>query len=103
MESSTPRVARYSARTEWRRWPLGSMFLEGMGGGLSELGVRGAKSDEAGGEDHGESSPLDGVEESFEGVLGGGDGLAEEGDEELGDAGGGEGQGDDGSGVVGAG
>src|ERR1700722_18840926 len=59
--SSTPRVARYSARTEWRRWPLGSMFLEGMGGGLSELGVRGAERDEAGGGGHREGNPLEGV------------------------------------------
>ena len=28
--ASTPRVARYSARTDCRRWPLGSMFLEGI-------------------------------------------------------------------------
>ncbi len=32
---STPRVATYSARTEWWRWPLGSMFLDGMGDQLS--------------------------------------------------------------------
>ena len=33
--SSTPRVARYSGFTVRRRWPLGSMFLDGMGDQLS--------------------------------------------------------------------
>ena len=35
--SSTPRVATYSGRTVRRRWPLGSMFLDGMGDQLSGL------------------------------------------------------------------
>src|ERR1700736_4435159 len=60
--SSTPRVARYSARTEWCRWPLGSMFLEGMvllilagGRGLGrrlDVDGYGLDVDDAGGHDH---------------------------------------------------
>ena len=58
--SSTPRVARYSGFTVWRRWPLGSMFLDGMGDQLSGL----EEKDEAGEGDHAEGDPLDGVEEA---------------------------------------
>ena len=100
MISSTPRVARYSGRTVRRRWPLGSMFLEGIGDQLSGFGVSGAQGDQTGGEDHGEGGPLDGIEETRGGAVGGDYGFAEEGDEELGDAGGGEGEDDDVSGVV---
>src|SRR5207302_4674336 len=83
--SSTPRVARYSGFTVWRRWPLGSMCLDGMGDQLSRL----QEEDEASGGDHAEGDPLDGVEES-----GAGKGLAEEGQEELRGAGSGEGEGE---------
>src|ERR1700712_4711423 len=72
--SSTPRVARYSGFTVWRRWPLGSMFLDGMGDQLSGL----QEEDDAGEGDHAEGDPLDGVEE-----IGVWKGLAEEGEEEL--------------------
>src|SRR5271155_6248124 len=57
--SSTPRVATYSGRTVRRRWPLGSMFLDGMGDQLSGL----QEKDDAGQSDHAEGDPLDGVEE----------------------------------------
>src|SRR5882757_1140715 len=83
--SSTPRVARYSGFTVRRRWPLGSMFLDGMGDQLSGL----QEEDEAGGGDHAEGDPLDGVEETGVGKW-----LAEEGEEELGGAGGCEGEGE---------
>src|SRR6202041_1589104 len=59
--SSTPRVARYSCLTVRRRWPLGSMFLDGMGDQLSGL-----ERDEAGGCDHAEGDPLYGIEEIAE-------------------------------------
>src|SRR5437879_2420860 len=68
--SSTPRVARYSGFTVRRRWPLGSMCLDGMGDQLSGL----QEKDEAGGGDHAEGDPLDGVEEARVGK-----GLTEEG------------------------
>src|SRR5437899_687500 len=91
--SSTPRVARYSGFTVRRRWPLGSMCLDGMRDQLSGL----QEEDEAAGGDHAEGNPLDGVEES-----GAGEGLAEEGQEELRGAGGGEGEGEDVAGIVAA-
>src|ERR1700745_3985415 len=72
--SSTPRVARYSGFTVRRRWPLGSMFLDGMGDQLSGL----QEKDKARGSDHAEGDPLDGVEEASVGI-----GLAEEGQKEL--------------------
>src|SRR6266851_405438 len=78
--SSTPRVARYSALTERRRWPLGSMCLDGMGGQLSGL-----ERDNAGGDHHAEGDPLDGVEHGAK-QDGVGVGLAQEGEEELGHA-----------------
>ena len=52
------RILRYSARTDWRRFPLGSMFFDG----ISEPPVDGAGSEdeEAGSEDDGcECDPLD--------------------------------------------
>src|SRR5882762_3308799 len=58
--SSTPRVARYSGFTVRRRWPLGSMCLDGMGDQLSGL----QEKDQAGEGDHAEGDPLDGVEEA---------------------------------------
>ena len=91
MVSSTPRVARYSGFTVRRRWPLGSMFLDGMGDQLSRL----QEKEEAGGDDHAEGYPLDGVEEGRRGI-----GLAEEGEEKLRGAGGGEGQGESVAGVA---
>src|SRR5271154_1862902 len=91
--SSTPRVARYSGFTVRRRWPLGSMFLDGMGDQLSGL----QEKDEAGGGNHSEGDPLDGVEEG--GVR---ERLTEEGEEELGCAGGGEGEGEGVAGVLAA-
>src|SRR5271154_6584171 len=78
--SSSPRVARYSGFTVRRRWPLGSMFLDGMGDQLSRL----QEKDEAGKGDHAEGDPLDGVEDARGWV-----GLAEEGEEKLRGAGGG--------------
>ena len=57
--SSTPRVARYSGLTVRRRWPLGSMFLDGMGDQLSGL----QEKDDASEGDHAEGDPLDWVEE----------------------------------------
>src|SRR5271156_1362431 len=69
--SSTPRVATYSGRTVRRRWPLGSMFLDGMRDQLSGL--------------------QEDVEEA---------GLTEEGEEKLGSASGGEGEGEDVAGVM---
>src|ERR1700729_835634 len=57
--SSTPRVATYSGRTVRRRWPLGSMFLDGMGDQLSGL----QEENDAGEGDHAEGYPLDGIEE----------------------------------------
>src|SRR5580658_4127537 len=72
--SSTPRVARYSGLTVRRRWPLGSMFLDGMGNQLSAL----QEKDKAGDGDHAEGYPLDWVEN-----LCVGEGLAEEGEEKL--------------------
>src|SRR5437879_11154248 len=92
-DSSTPRVARYSGFTVWRRWPLGSMCLDGMGDQLSRL----QEEDEASGGDHAEGDPLDGVEES-----GAGKGLAEEGQEVLRGAGSGEGEGEGVAGIVAA-
>src|SRR5271170_273208 len=84
--SSTPRVARYSGFTVRRRWPLGSMFLDGMGDQLSGL----QDEDDAGQSDHAEGDPLDGVEERVlrrrVEVR-----LAEEGKEKLRGAGGGQG------------
>src|ERR1700728_2728926 len=77
--SSTPRVARYSGLTVRRRWPLGSMFLDGMGDQLSGL----KKKDYASEGDHAESHPLDGVEEACFGV-----GLTQKSEEELSCAGG---------------
>src|ERR1700738_4934994 len=98
--SSTPRVARYSARTEWCRWPLGSMFLEGMvllflGGGFGpDIDGYGLDVDGAGRHHHEQGYPLDGVEDGGEGqAVGVEAGVAQERDEELSDAGGGEGQG----------
>src|SRR6202020_1595769 len=93
--SSTPRVARYSCFTVRRRWPLGSMFLDGMGDQLSGL----EEKDGASEGDHDEGDPLDGIEEGSGGfeVWGG---LAEEREEELGGAGGGEGEGEGVAGVV---
>src|SRR5580704_10626473 len=82
--SSTPRVARYSGFTVRRRWPLGSMCLDGMGDQLSGL----EEEDESGESDHAEGDPLDGVEEACVPV-----GLAKEGQEELCGACGGEGEG----------
>src|SRR5271154_302757 len=71
--SSTPRVATYSGRTVRRRWPLGSMFLDGMGDQLSGLqekdkggegegeGVSGVlAAGELAEEDHGQDSGRDG-------------------------------------------
>src|SRR5271156_6576162 len=55
--SSMPRVATYSGRTVRRRWPLGSMFLDGMGDQLSWQ-----QNDNACCNDHTEGDPLDGVE-----------------------------------------
>src|SRR6202041_3635701 len=81
--SSTPRVARYSGFTVRRRWPLGSMFLDGMGDQLSRL----QEKDKTGGRDHAEGDPLDWVEEALVGIR-----LAEEGEEELNGPGGGEGE-----------
>ena len=66
--SSTPRVARYSGFTVWRRWPLGSMCLDGMGDQLSGS----EEKDEAGEADHAEGDPLDGVEEASVGDRAGG-------------------------------
>src|SRR5712672_1152775 len=57
--SSTPRVARYPGFTVRRRWPLGSMFLDGMGDQL--LGLK--EKNEVGEGDHAEGDPLDRVEE----------------------------------------
>jgi hypothetical protein len=73
----------YSGFTVRRRWPLGSMFLDGMGDQLSGL----QEKDQASGGDHAEGDPLDGVEEARVGV-----GLADEGQEELCNAGGREGE-----------
>ncbi len=53
------------------------MFLDGMGDQLSGL-----ERDEAGGDDHAEGYPLDGVEDVAEGDRVG-IGLAQEGEEEL--------------------
>jgi hypothetical protein len=50
------------------------MFLDGMGDQLSRF----EEGDEAGEGDHAEGDPLDGVEE-----IGVGEGLTEEGEEEL--------------------
>src|SRR6267154_1624414 len=72
--SSTPRVARDSGFTVRRRWPLGSMCLDGMGDQLSGL----EEKDEAGEGDHAEGDPLDGVEEACVRV-----GRAKEGEQEL--------------------
>src|SRR5271170_55050 len=84
--SSAPLVARYSGLTVRRRWPLGSMFLDGMGDQLSGL----KDEDDAGQSDHAEGDPLDGVEERVlrrrVEVR-----LAEEGKEKLRGAGGGQG------------
>src|SRR5579871_404332 len=86
--SSTPRVARYSCLTVRRRWPLGSMFLDGMGDQLSGL-----ERDETGGCDHAEGDPLDGIEEiaEWDGV---GERLPEESEEVLRYSGGNQGGGD---------
>src|SRR6185312_3538072 len=78
---SAPRVARYSGLTVRRRWPLGSMCLDGMGSGLSRFKYQ----DKACDEDHGERDPLDGVEQIAEGNRIG-VWLAEEGQKELRDA-----------------
>ena len=59
------------------------MFLDGMGDQLSGL----QEKDNAGGGDHAEGDPLDGVEEAGVRI-----GLTEEGQEELRGAGGGEGE-----------
>src|SRR5271168_3566245 len=83
--SSTPRVARYSGFTVRRRWPLGSMFLDGMGDQLSGL----QEEDEAREGDHAKGDPLDGVEEVRVGER-----LAEEGQEKLRSACGGESEGE---------
>src|SRR6202023_3589092 len=82
--SSTPRVARYSGFPVRRRWPLGSMFLDGMGDQLSGL----QENDEAGDSDHAEGDPLDGIEEAR--IW---EGLADERQEELCGARSGEGEG----------
>src|SRR5580704_6984631 len=92
--SSTPRVARYSGFTVRRRWPLGSMCLDGMGDQLSGL----EEKDQACTGDHAEGDPLDGVEEACVRV-----GLAEEGEEELRGAGGREGEGEGVAGMMSAG
>src|ERR1700733_14448562 len=86
--SSTPRVATYSGRTVRRRLPLWSMFLDGMSDHLSGL-----QEDKAGGEDHAQRYPLDGVEEVAQEDVEE-TGLTEEGEEELGSADGGGGEGD---------
>src|SRR5580693_5172094 len=72
--SSTPRVARYSGFTVRRRWPFGSIFLDGMGDQLSGL----QKKDDASEGDHAEGDPLDRVEGTCVGIR-----LAKEGQEEL--------------------
>ena len=59
------------------------MFLDGTGDQLSGL----QEKDNAGGGDHAEGDPLDGVEDAFVGI-----GLPDEGEEELNGAGGGEGK-----------
>jgi hypothetical protein len=69
------------------------MFLDGMGDQLSRL----QEKDEAGGEDHTEGYPLDGVEEDTGGI-----GLAEEGEEKLRGARDGEGQGQSVAGIAAA-
>ena len=46
---------------------LGEHVLRGHGRPAFGFGVRGAQGDEAGGEDHGEGDPLDGVEEACRG------------------------------------
>src|ERR1700722_8767626 len=92
--SSTPRVATYSGRTVRRRWPLGSMFLDGMRDQLSGL-----QEDKAGGEDHAQRYPLDGVEEVAQEDVEE-TGLTEKGEEELGSADGGEGEGEGVAGMV---
>src|ERR1700761_5192989 len=89
--SSTPRVARYSGLTVRRRWPLGSMFLDGTGDQLSGL----KEKDYASEGDHAEGDPLDGVEEACFGVR-----LTQKGQQELSCAGGSEGDGEDISGVT---
>src|ERR1700733_11296288 len=82
---STPRVARYSGFTVRRRWPLGSMFLDGMGDQLSGL----QKKDDASEGDHAEGDPLDRVEGTCVGIR-----LAKEGQEELCSTSSGEGHGE---------
>src|SRR3984885_14836876 len=89
VSSSTPRVARYSGLTVRRRWPLGSMFLDGMGDQLSGL----EEEDSTCQHDHSQCDPLDGVQEGwggFEVWVG----LAEKSQEELRGACGGEGEGE---------
>jgi hypothetical protein len=72
------------------------MFLDGMGDQLSGL----EEEDEARENDHTEGDPLDGVEEGC-GLIGRvGEGLAEEGQQELRCAGGGEGEGEDVAGMT---
>jgi hypothetical protein len=61
------------------------MFLDGMGDQLSGL----QEKDQAGEGDHAQGDPLNGIEE-----VGVGEGLAQEGEEELGCAGGREGEGE---------
>src|SRR5215475_5345645 len=75
---STPRVARYSGLTVWRRLPLGSMCFDGICENPSRL----LDEEERSCDDHTDGNPLDGVKQRAVGVvfeLG----LAEEGEEEL--------------------
>ena len=57
-----------------RRWPLGSMFLDGMGNQLSRL----YEKNQCGYSDHTEGDPLDGIEKTLGWI-----GLTEECQEEL--------------------
>src|SRR5580765_7699346 len=64
-DGSTPRVARYSCFTVWRRLPFGSMYLDGMSGLASRL-----LPDECGDDDHRERDPLNRIEHTADCALG---------------------------------